>query len=132
MVRACISLVVCIRLSVWCVFQAFVVPLRYDGISAGFELLDHRAVHLSRRIRTALHEIRSRTQSDPSWIPAEPVRDNSYSVTVCAQPATHTHTRTHAHTHIHTLSHTHTHARTHARTHTHYVLLTRFRRSTIR
>ncbi|XP_043112878.1 regulator of G-protein signaling 22 [Puntigrus tetrazona] len=59
----------------------FVVPLRYDGISAGFELLDHSAELLSRRIRTALHQIRSRTVSDPSWTPAEPVRDNSYSVT---------------------------------------------------
>ncbi|KAI2654814.1 Regulator of G-protein signaling 22 [Labeo rohita] len=59
----------------------FAVAVRYDGISAGFELLDHTAVHLSRQIRTALHEIRSRTLSDPSWIPAEPVRDNSYAVT---------------------------------------------------
>ncbi|XP_016414496.1 regulator of G-protein signaling 22 [Sinocyclocheilus rhinocerous] len=59
----------------------FAVAVRYDGISAGFELLDHTAVCLSRRIRTALREIRSRTLSDPSWIPAEPLRDNSYSVT---------------------------------------------------
>ncbi|XP_073702986.1 regulator of G-protein signaling 22 [Garra rufa] len=59
----------------------FAVAVRYDGISGGFELLDLTSVHLSRRIRAALHEIRSRTLSDPSWTPAEPVRDNSYTVT---------------------------------------------------
>ncbi|KAL1258502.1 hypothetical protein QQF64_009079 [Cirrhinus molitorella] len=59
----------------------FSVAVRFDGISAGFELLDHTSVHLSHRIRAALHEIRSRTLSDPSWIPAEPVQDNSYTVT---------------------------------------------------
>ncbi|XP_051720364.1 regulator of G-protein signaling 22 isoform X1 [Ctenopharyngodon idella] len=50
--------------------------VRYDGISAGFELLDHTAEDLSRRIRTALHQIRSKPLSDLSWIP-----DNSYTVT---------------------------------------------------
>uniref|UniRef100_A0A9J7ZS83 Regulator of G protein signaling 22 n=1 Tax=Cyprinus carpio carpio TaxID=630221 RepID=A0A9J7ZS83_CYPCA len=59
----------------------FAVAVRYDGSSAGFELLDHTADRLSRRIRAALFEIRSRAVSDPSWIPAEPLRDNSFSVT---------------------------------------------------
>ncbi|XP_026083720.1 regulator of G-protein signaling 22 isoform X3 [Carassius auratus] len=59
----------------------FSVAVRYDGMSAGFELLDHTAVCLSHRIRTALMEIRSRAVCEPSWSPAEPLRDNSYSVT---------------------------------------------------
>lgn len=78
----------------WRVFEVFAVAVRYDGSSAGFELLDHTADRLSRRIRAALFEIRSRAVSDPSWIPAEPLRDNSFSVTVLLH--THTHTHTHA------------------------------------
>ncbi|XP_052003090.1 regulator of G-protein signaling 22 [Xyrauchen texanus] len=59
----------------------FAVPVRYDWVSAGFELVDQTALDVSRRIRTSLHEVQSRTLSDPSWIPADPVTDNSYTVT---------------------------------------------------
>ncbi|XP_051575647.1 regulator of G-protein signaling 22 [Myxocyprinus asiaticus] len=59
----------------------FAVPVRYDWVSAGFELVDQTAVDVSRRIRTSLHELQSRTLSEPNWIPADPVTDNSYTVT---------------------------------------------------
>ncbi|XP_056331010.1 regulator of G-protein signaling 22 [Danio aesculapii] len=52
----------------------FVLPLRYDGLSSGFELLSDAAVRLSCRIRAAVQQMQSQSR-------AEPLRDNRYSVT---------------------------------------------------
>nr|XP_021322461.1 regulator of G-protein signaling 22 [Danio rerio] len=52
----------------------FVLPLRYDDQSSGFELLSDAAVRLSCRIRAAVQQMRSRSC-------AEPLRDNRYSIT---------------------------------------------------
>nr|XP_055067666.1 regulator of G-protein signaling 22 isoform X1 [Misgurnus anguillicaudatus] len=59
----------------------FGVAVRYDRISAGFELLNQTAEDLSCRIRSSLHELQSKTLSDPNWLPPEPVQDNRYTVT---------------------------------------------------
>ncbi|XP_056617882.1 regulator of G-protein signaling 22 isoform X2 [Triplophysa dalaica] len=59
----------------------FGAAVRYDGMSGGFELLDQTAAHLSCHIRSFLHELQSKSLSEPHWIPAEPLPDNRYIVT---------------------------------------------------
>lgn len=73
--------------------QVFGVAVRYDGMSGGFELLDQTAADLSCKIRSSLNELQSKSVSEPHWIPAEPIPDNRYTVTVLLN--THTHTSRH-------------------------------------
>ncbi|XP_057196163.1 regulator of G-protein signaling 22 isoform X1 [Triplophysa rosa] len=59
----------------------FGAAVRYDGMSGGFELLDQTAADRSCHIRSSLHELQSKSLSEPHWIPAEPLPDNRYTVT---------------------------------------------------